>query len=85
MSRTLKSADTSPLLIPAVDEVPRIGAAERARLRVSLERASADIAAGRFDVVTSEALRAEFDGVFRDGKSDAEIDGARPPSCGPQA
>jgi aromatic ring-opening dioxygenase LigB subunit len=62
------------LLIPAVDEVPRISDTERADLRASLEKASADIASGAFDVVTPQSLRSEFDAIYSDGKSDADID-----------
>ena len=76
MSKTLKMPERPSLLIPAVDEVPRISDAERAALRVSLEKAGADIASGDFDVVTPQSLRSEFDAIYFDGKSDADIDAA---------
>jgi hypothetical protein len=63
-------------LIPAVDEVPIISDAERALLRVSLEKAGSDIASGDFDVVTPQLMRTEFDAIYFEGKSDAEIDEA---------
>jgi hypothetical protein len=74
MSKTLNMPERPSLLIPAVDEVPRISDAERAALRVSLEKASADIASGDFDVVTPQSLRSEFDAIYFDGTSDADID-----------
>jgi hypothetical protein len=74
MSRTLKIEESVTLLIPIVDEVPRIPDAERAALRASLETASADIASGDFDVLTPISLRAEFDAIYFGGKSDADIE-----------
>jgi hypothetical protein len=74
MPKTLKMPESPSLLIPAVDEVPRISDAERADLRVSLEKASADIASGDFDVVTRQSLRSEFDAIYSGGKSDTDID-----------
>jgi hypothetical protein len=74
MSKTLKMPERPSLLIPAVDEVPRISDAERDALRASLEKASADIASGDLDVVTPRSLRSEFDAIYFDGTSDADID-----------
>ncbi len=53
-----------------------ISDAERKILRNSLEKASAEIASGDFDVLTRHSLRSEFEAIHFDGKSDAEIDGA---------
>jgi hypothetical protein len=64
MSKTMKSPPG--LLVPTVEEVPRISARERAALRRSLEAARADIAAGNYDLFSLETLRAEFDEVFED-------------------
>jgi hypothetical protein len=64
------------ILVPVVEEVPRISDAERKALRVSLEKARADIAAGNYDVLTPEVLRGEFEDIFRDGKTDSELDEA---------
>jgi hypothetical protein len=74
MTRTLKVSERSSLLIPAVEEIARIPEEERAVLRTSLEKASADISAGRYDVLTAKSLRSEFDAIFHDNKTDAEID-----------
>jgi hypothetical protein len=49
------------LLIPVVEEVPRISDAERQALRTSLEKARSDIAAGNYDVLTPAVLREEFE------------------------
>ncbi len=76
MAKTLKARPS--ILVPTVEEVPRISDAERDALRASLERARADIAAGNYDVVTPATLRREFDGIFRDGKTDKELDAAPP-------
>jgi hypothetical protein len=67
MSGSPKIIRESSLLVPAVEEVPRISDSERAALRTSLEKAGADIAAGRFDVLTPELLRAEFDAAVQAG------------------
>ena len=72
----MKMAERPSLLIQAVDEVPRISDAERSALRTSLEKASADIASGDFDVVTPQSLRSEFDAIYFEGKNDADIDAA---------
>ena len=66
--------DRPSLLIPAVDEVPRISDAERTILRTSLGKASDDIASGNLDVLTPQSMRSEFDGIYFDGKSDADLD-----------
>ena len=76
MSKTLITSERPSLLIPSVDEVPIIPDAERAALRVSLERAASDIASGDYDIVTPLSLRSEFEAIYFDGKSDAEIDAA---------
>ena len=76
MAKALKKRPT--ILVPTVEEVPRISDAERDALRASLEKARADIAAGNYDVVTSSTLRREFDAIFRDGKTDEELDAALP-------
>lgn len=77
MAKTLKARKS--ILVPTVEEVPRITDAERKALRASLESARADIAAGNYDIVTAATLRREFDGIFRGGKFDPEFDasGAR--------
>ncbi len=62
------------MLIPAVDEVPRISDAERSALRTSLGKASTAIASGNFEVLTPQYLRSEFDGIYFNGKSDADLD-----------
>jgi len=62
----------------AVEETPRISGAERAELLGSLEQARAEIAAGRYDVVTSASLQAEFDGILERDLTDEELDGDRP-------
>jgi hypothetical protein len=56
------------LLVPVVEEVPRISGAERKALRSSLEKARADIAAGNYDVLTPEVLRGEFEDIFYHAK-----------------
>jgi len=55
----------SMVLVPVVEAVPRISAAQRKALRTSLEKARTDIADGNFDVVTAAKLRGEFESVFR--------------------
>jgi hypothetical protein len=47
----------------------------RSELLASLEQGRADIAAGRYDVVTRESLQAEFDSVMRGDTTDDD-DGA---------
>jgi hypothetical protein len=62
------------ILVPVVEEVPRISDTERKALRTSLEKARADIAAGNYDVLTPTVLREEFEstlGGSRTDKSDA--------------
>jgi|GEM_PF-4836148 len=49
------------LLVPVVEEVPRISDAERQALRTGLEKARGDIAAGNYDVLTPGVLREEFE------------------------
>jgi hypothetical protein len=74
MSNTSKTSDRPSMLIPAVDEVPCISDAERATLQTSLGKASADISSGNFDMPTPQSLRSEFDGIYFDGKNDADLD-----------
>jgi len=62
MGKSLKTRP--PVLVSTVEEVAHISDAERERLRKSLEKARADIAAGDYDVVTP-ATRREFDDIFR--------------------
>jgi len=67
------------LLVPVVEEVPRISDSERDALRKTLDKARADIAASNYDVVTPATLREEFETVFGRGrgKSDAKPEGER--------
>lgn len=58
----------SSILIPVVEEVPRISDVEREQLIESLEQARADIAAGNYEIMTSSTLRAEFESVFKHGR-----------------
>jgi hypothetical protein len=58
------------LLVPVVEEVPRISDAERQALRSSLDKARADIASGDYDVLTPAGLREEFEDVFGRSKTD---------------
>jgi len=68
MGKTLK---TRPgILVPTVEEVTRLSDVERERLRKSLEKARADIAAGDYDVLTPRTLRREFEDIFRGGKTE---------------
>lgn len=62
------------ILVPTVEEVPRISDAERESLRNSLEAARADIASGNYDVLDRKTLRAEFVQVF-DGDDTEENHG----------
>jgi hypothetical protein len=75
-----KNRKTRPgILVPVVEEVPRISEREREALRKSLDKARADIAAGNYDVVTSATLRQEFESVFSRGrsKSGGRVEGER--------
>ena len=74
MTRTLKATDRPSVLVPAIEEVPRISDAERSALHTSLEKATADIAAGQFDVLTPKLLRGEFDAIYYGDESKSEID-----------
>jgi hypothetical protein len=74
MTSSLKATDRPSVLIPAIEEVPRISDAERSALHTSLEKASADIAAGQFDALTPELLRGEFDAIYHGDESKTEID-----------
>jgi hypothetical protein len=81
MAKTRKARPS--ILVPVVEEVPRISDAERDVLRASLETARADIAAGNYDVVTPEVLRGEFEGIFRHGKTNRALDATRAPDAFP--
>jgi hypothetical protein len=70
MAKTRKAR--SSILVPVVEEVPRISDADREALRSSLEKARADIAAGDYDVLTPASLRAEFESVFGSKTKKAE-------------
>jgi hypothetical protein len=52
------------MLVPVVEEVPRISDTEREALRSSLEKARSDIAAGDYDVLTPAGMLEEFETVF---------------------
>jgi hypothetical protein len=81
MGKTLK---TRPgILVPTVEEVTRISDAERERLRKSLEKGRADIAAGDYDVVTPATLRREFDDIFH-GRKTEKLDAAVPRKPAPK-
>lgn len=70
---TTKISDT--ILVPTVEEVPRISDAERAELLASLEAARADIAAGNYDVLGPDTLRREFEAILdNEDISDEELD-----------
>ena len=60
------------MLIPVVEEVPRISDVERKDLIDSLEQARADIANGNYQILTSSTLQAEFEGVFKRGRGGNE-------------
>lgn len=82
MTSASKAVEKPGILVPAIEEVPGISDAERAKLRASLDKARAEIANGDYDILTPESLRAEFDAIYRKGKSDDEVDTAiakRPP------
>jgi hypothetical protein len=64
------------ILIPVVEEVPRISDAERKALRASLEKARGDIAAGNYDVLTPAVLRDEFESTFGRRKTADKADAA---------
>jgi hypothetical protein len=66
---TTKTATS--VLVPSMEEVPRISDADRVELLASLERARAEIASGQSDVLTPGTLRKEFD-VILDGEIDDE-------------
>jgi hypothetical protein len=68
----MKTATT--VLVPSVEEVPRISDAEREDLIASLKQSRADIAAGNFDVLTPGTLRKEFDAILEDDMSDEALD-----------
>jgi hypothetical protein len=58
------------ILVPVVEEVPRISDSERKALRASLEKARGNIAAGNYDVLTPAVLRDEFESTFGRRKTD---------------
>jgi hypothetical protein len=81
MAKTLKAR--ASILVPTIEEVPRISDAERRALQTSLEQAHADIAAGNYDVVTSASLRREFDrtsGGSKNAKALEDVASRRPAS-----
>ena len=65
---------TRTILVPSVEEVPRLSEAERAALLVSLEAARADIEAGDHDVLGPDTLRREFEAILENDLSDEELD-----------
>jgi hypothetical protein len=67
MAKTLKAR--ARILVPTIEEVPRISDAERRVLQASLEQARADIATGNYDVVTPASLRREFDRISGGSKN----------------
>lgn len=69
---TTKTADT--VLVPVVQDVPRISDAERAELLASLDQAAAQIEAGDFDEIGPDTLRREFQAILEENLSDAELD-----------
>lgn len=73
MNKILEHRPVS-VLIPVIEEISLVSETEREALRASITRAHADIAAGDYDVVTSETLRTEFNGIFHHNKSDADLD-----------
>lgn len=74
MSNSAKSSRSAGSLESTIKDMPRISDQERTALRASLDRAKAEIAAGQFDEVTAESLRAEFNAIYYQGKADDEID-----------
>ncbi len=65
-----KNRKTRPgVLVPVVEEVPRISGSEREALRKSLDKARANIVAGRYDVLTPTTLRGEFEGIYGEGRT----------------
>lgn len=70
-SKTVSRLSTLP---GAAEKAPSLSNAERMKLRDSLDKARAEIAAGDYDAFTPELLRKEFDAVYIHGKSDAEAD-----------
>ena len=65
MSKTQKTRRATGILVPVIEEVPRISESERQELHASLDKARREIAAGNFDIVTTESLHDEFETVFR--------------------
>ncbi len=76
MAKTLKAR--ASILVPTVEEVPRISDAERRALQESLEKARADIAAGNYDVVTPASLRHEFNRIFGGSKNAKALQAVAP-------
>jgi hypothetical protein len=71
----MSSTETAnSVLVPSVEDVPRISAAERKGLIASLKQGRADIAAGNFDVLTPGALRKEFETILADDMTDEALD-----------
>ena len=65
---------SSTILVPTVDEVPRISDAERAELLASLEEGRADITAGHYQVLKPGMLRMELEAILADDLGDDELD-----------
>lgn len=65
---------TETILVPSVEEVPRLSGAERAALRISLEAARAAIKAGDHDVLGPDTLRREFEAILENDLGDEELD-----------
>ena len=73
MSKSLKPRSLPGFLVPTIEEVPRISESEREALEASLEDARAEIAAGNFDVVTSQSLHDEFEEMYRRDEREEQI------------
>ena len=73
MSKTLKTRPSTGILVPTIEEVPRISESEREALEDSLEDARAEIAAGNFDAITSQSLRDEFEEMYRREEREEKI------------
>jgi hypothetical protein len=60
--------------VSPADGHPRVHDQERAELLASLEESRADIAAGRYDVLTPGMLRCEFEAILDNDPSDEALD-----------
>lgn len=61
-------------MVPVVEEVPSLSDDRRAALQRALAQAQQEIAAGDFDILTAQVLRAEFEGIFQDDLDDEALD-----------